>query len=169
MKPQSVSWSNCIDFIEYSQFHCLARQIGSEKCVHFAYSMNWIYVIFGSTIIDVANARQTLARNKILDGAKMLINKMWQILGLSKLLRFPPVTYAINYANYANYAMQIKQSKNWIEYFLSAEVAQGCVNYDQQKIGQANQIYSPLYHSSSVINFEWSYDMKMKLRFGLEY
>ena len=52
-KPWTMSWSNVLDYFDYSDFHDMARKCSVHgDTIHFGYSMNWIVDVFGTNIID---------------------------------------------------------------------------------------------------------------------
>jgi len=46
----SISWSNCVDYS--SGIVMLSRELGSQDCVHTAYSMNWTTEVYDADILD---------------------------------------------------------------------------------------------------------------------
>ena len=49
--PYSMSWSNVLDYIEPSAFHCMARACSAPSgTVHYGYSMNWPQYIYGASV-----------------------------------------------------------------------------------------------------------------------
>eukprot|EP01084_Bolivina_argentea_P319363 553938_1 len=152
MNPNSVVWSNCIDYFHHASFHRIAKEIGYNNCVHYAYSMNWPCAIKGSHIMDYQhNHKQTT-----LEHSKKNIKDSWEKSGIDKILRFPPIDNGINYGSTSTiYMMQTK----WIEWFLSKYIANTDVIFDKRSI--IRDSYNPLHSVNTIVNFHWSYDPKL--------
>lgn len=53
MRPDSMLWSNVLDYMELEEFHDVARCCSvSGNTVHYGYSMNWPTEVFGLNILD---------------------------------------------------------------------------------------------------------------------
>jgi len=67
VKPQSIGWSNVIDYFLQRDLHDLGRAISSHGMVtHFAYSMNWTAEVFRANI-DYNMIKDFNGANKIVD------------------------------------------------------------------------------------------------------
>ena len=51
LQPDSISWSNIVDYLSAEDFHALARTC-SATAVHSGYSMNWPFKVWGTSLID---------------------------------------------------------------------------------------------------------------------
>ncbi|KAF1785797.1 Tetratricopeptide-like helical domain [Phytophthora cactorum] len=63
MRPQTMSWSNLLDYFSLEDFHDLARRCSMHgDCMHYGYSTNWPAQVFGASMIDYhpRNARMMI-------------------------------------------------------------------------------------------------------------
>eukprot|EP00298_Acanthocystis_sp_HF-20_P018731 c22019_g2_i2.p1 GENE.c22019_g2_i2~~c22019_g2_i2.p1 ORF type:complete len:529 (+),score=177.00 c22019_g2_i2:24-1589(+) len=155
MKPSAVGWSNCSDFMSPKDFHKLARSIGSDDCVHFGYSLNWVIYVFGTSIIDYRPAQ---VRKELLDLSKSAIELLWNSLGATEYLLSPPITNPINHAH-CSLCMNYKE--NWLKYFFKSSTVGGPVNHPDAATHM--NVYSPFERVHGQLNFTWTYDMKLNL------
>ena len=59
-KPWTMSWSNLPDYVDYTEFHNMARRCSVHgDTVHFGYSMNWVLEVLGVNIIDYRGKEHT--------------------------------------------------------------------------------------------------------------
>lgn len=66
-KSWTMSWSNVIDYIDYAEFHRLARACSIHgDTLHFRYSMNWVKDVFGVNILDFAGSERTEIRRELI-------------------------------------------------------------------------------------------------------
>ncbi len=71
VQPQSIGWSNVIDYFVLRDLHDLARALSSHcKVIHYAYSMNWSTEVFGANIFDYNMIKDFHGANKIVDLAQ---------------------------------------------------------------------------------------------------
>eukprot|EP01083_Nonionella_stella_P292291 994171_1 len=155
LKPYSVSWSNCIDYIHPMEFHKIAKQIGNKDCVHFAYTMNYQYSIKGCNIIDYFSVE---ARKQLFKLSKEAIRNIWEQAQIAELFRFPPTDHPINVGSVScNYGMV----KKWIHWFLSERNTNSYVGYNEDSVLPIS--YNPVQRTSMVAHFCWTYDPELTL------
>jgi len=155
LKAYSVSWSNCVDYMKPSKFHQMAKQIGNEDCVHFAYSMNWVMSMKGANIIDFDSAEM---RKHMFKAGKAAIKMVWSMSGCLDIFQFPPMDVPINVGSVACITAMHKQ---WVEWFLSEHNTHSPVGYNEESIIPI--FYNPLHRANTVMNFCWTYDPRLPL------
>lgn len=155
MKPWSVSWSNCIDYVHPIKFHRMAKEIGSEDCVHFAYTMNYIHSVKGSHIMDYPDAK---VRSELLNASSECIKMMWGMTGLLDLYRFPPID---NPLNVGSVGPIMKTQKEWVRWFLCRKIAKCPVHYNADSVLPV--FYAPTHRANTIVHFAWTYDQELRL------
>jgi hypothetical protein len=50
--PRTMSWSNCIDYTSYDDFHRMVQAFDATR--HYGYSMNWVAMVYGVCLSDYA-------------------------------------------------------------------------------------------------------------------
>lgn len=89
LKPRTMTWSNILDYMDYTSFHEMARACSvNGHCVHYAYSMNWTQKTFGSRIDDFYREGSGL-RAKIIDSVVEGLTKQYNSNGWNQIVAMP--------------------------------------------------------------------------------
>ncbi|CAJ1962286.1 unnamed protein product [Cylindrotheca closterium] len=156
-KPWTMSWSNVLDYIDYADFHRLARACSIHgDTLHFGYSMNWPTNVFGVNIIDFPRRDLADFRKKVLENANHCVEMQYTMLGWQKYLRLPPPTNPINTTCSM---LEMGQYKTWADYFFGIGRLQGPC-----EVGNVEHAFgSPLSPTGScTVSFTWTYDPEIK-------
>ncbi|KAL4086145.1 hypothetical protein PRIC1_014767 [Phytophthora ramorum] len=128
MRPDTISWSNVLDYFLPKDFHDLARRCSTYGgCVHYGYSMNWSTQVFGASIIDYGVGDNKQAIDAIIDSALGFPSElmglslpssvtMFKVAGLDKLLYLPFREHPLNSTGYVLAQMF---NEEWIEHFMT--------------------------------------------------
>ena len=155
-KPWTMSWSNVIDYIDYSEFHRLARACSIHgDTLHFGYSMNWTTDVFGVSIMDYIDSK---VRKMIIEKANECLDMTYDMFQLKGLLRFPPPTNPINTTSFF---LGVSQYENWAEYFFDIGRRQGPC-----QVGNLEHVLGcPLSSTGGhTVSFSWTYDPEINLK-----
>jgi hypothetical protein len=153
LEPESVSWSNLMDYSRLSAFHSVARRLGAKR--HYGYSMNWLTVVYGASMIDFL---------MLDDDEVMKTSRVRQIL--ARALKEPPSSQQHPLLtrplfdtplNLAGNLLASEQAKNWIRFFAD-ESSRGTNNRGQARVvSQAMLEEFPMYRISTTQYLEWTY------------
>ncbi|KAL3935281.1 MAG: hypothetical protein SGBAC_009170 [Bacillariaceae sp.] len=157
-KPWTMSWSNVLDYMEYADFHRLARACSiNGNTLHFGYSMNWTVDVFGVNILDFAQKEHAEFREKVITEANQSVATIYKMAGWDKYLRLPPPSNPINTTSIF---LEMGQYKNWKENFFRIGRRQGPC-----KVGNIeHNLGSPMSHTgSSTVYFTWTYDPNLEM------
>ncbi|KAL4145802.1 hypothetical protein PRNP1_011678 [Phytophthora ramorum] len=181
MRPDTISWSNVLDYFLPKDFHDLARRCSTYGgCVHYGYSMNWSTQVFGASIIDYGVGDNKQAIDAIIDSALGFSSElmglsllssvtMFKVTGLDKLLYLPFREHPLNSTGYVLAQMF---NEEWIEHFMT----EGQITLEQRLGTSYTQfncglqmgamelaIPGPLYRSSLTLHMSWCYDPGVRL------
>ena len=156
-KPWTMSWSNLPDYVDYAEFHKMARRCSVHgDTVHYGYSMNWILEVSGINIIDYQGNKRTEARASIIEMANENAESCYRICGWTRHFRLPPPTNPINTTS--QYGLEFLHYKKWADYFFEIARRGGPC----QVANVEHAIGSPLSNTgSSTVAFTWTYDPKI--------
>ena len=154
-KPWTMSWSNVIDYIDYSEFHRLARVCSIHgDTIHFGYSMNWVMDVFGVSIVDCPDNK---LRKDIIEKANECLDMTYDMFQLKGLLRLPPPTNPINTTAFL---LEFRLHRKWVEYFFDIDRYNGpcqICNVDKS-------MGCPLSSTGgSTVSFWWTYDPEINI------
>ena len=153
-KPWTMSWSNLPDYVDYAEFHNMARRCSVHgNTVHFGYSMNWISEVFGVNIIDYRGKERSEARASIIEIANKSVEHCYRLKGWQKYFRSPPPTNPINTTS--NYGLEFLHYKKWADYFFGIAQRGGPC----QVANLEHAIGSPVSSTGcSTVAFTWTSD-----------
>ena len=153
-KPWTMSWSNLCDYIDYADFHQMARHCSVHgDTIHFGYSMNWVHTVYGVNIIDFAGPEYAELRASLLDSTNQSVQGVYKLLGWDQHLRSPPPTNPINTTSQSG--LEILHFKKWLDYFFELARRQGPC----QVANVEHAMGSPLSGTgASTVAFTWTYD-----------
>lgn len=137
LRPQTMSWSNVVDYNKYDSFHAMAREFGASR--HYGYSMNWSTTVYGACLLDYACKDGDTAK------ANELFKEALQVKS-HPLLTKPFFDTPINLVGQI---LASKMKKNWLDHFSrgQATIVSNTILDD-----------SPLYRSNQTLYMEWKYD-----------
>ncbi|KAK1933803.1 hypothetical protein P3T76_011563 [Phytophthora citrophthora] len=185
MRPDSISWSNIVDYFLPDDFHDLARRCSMfGNCMHYGYSMNWPTQVCGLSVIDLGKEEFQGLLNYVIDSALGFISDlppapipmidmvdMLKVLGLDNLLVLPFREHPLN-----NTAYVLAQLFNdeWTDHFmkkgvLTAEAKRrlGAMttlsNSGLQMGAMEIPLPCPLNRSSLTLQMSWCYDPRVHL------
>lgn len=119
-KPWTISWSNVCDYVDYSDFHLMARSCSvCGDTIHFGYSMNWVTVVLGVNIIVFRGPQNADFRASIIEASNKSVQKCCQEFGWDQHLRSPPPTNPINTTS--TYGLEHLHRAKWSDYFFELE------------------------------------------------
>ena len=113
-RPQTMSWSNMLDYMEYEDFHDAARRCSrhGNPTLHFGYSMNWQCDVWATSVIDYLGPGYVHDRAEIIDQTNRDMPLIYRALGwdtrISLPLRQNPITTTspgLEAAAYADWSM----------------------------------------------------------------
>lgn len=153
-KPWTMSWSNICDYVDYSDFHRMARRCSAHgDTIHFGYSMNWVQIVFGVFIFDFAGSDCVEIRSRIIDAANEAVQQSYNMLGWDQHLRSPPPTNPINTTS--QHCLEYLHFKKWCDFFFGIARRHGPC-----QVGNVEHaLSSPLSTTGgSTVAFSWTYD-----------
>jgi len=153
-KPWTMSWSNVLDYMDYREFHRLARACSVHgDTVHFGYSMNWPLYVYGVSLMDYAMPEATELRRMIIDQSNQVVEQSYKALGWADYLRLPPPVNPLNTT--AHFGLEYQFFRNWVNYFFRHAQPEGPCNTGMVE----HAIGSPLSPTgSSTVSMIWTYD-----------
>ena len=153
--PWTMSWSNIVDYMDYQDFHRLARACSLHgNTVHFGYTMNWTIEVHGTNIMDYRGAESAAFRANLLEIAHKSAETYYCELGWDRRLRLPPPSNPINTTSH--FALEIKHYKRWTDNFFGIAQSEGScqVGNIEKAVGM-----SPLsFTGDSTIFYTFTYD-----------
>ncbi|CAJ1966751.1 unnamed protein product [Cylindrotheca closterium] len=156
-KPRTMSWSNVPDYMEYEDFHSLARACSvHDNTRHFGYSMNWVMDVFGVNILDYSGPKGAIARGRIIDGSNQKFEKLFKSRGWEKYLRLPIPNNPINISSSV---LRLGQCKMWARHFFKTGQHQGYCQVLETKYDFGTPL-SPA--GAYTLHFDWTYDPPVK-------
>ncbi|KAI9985764.1 hypothetical protein PInf_024530 [Phytophthora infestans] len=184
LQPETISWSNLLDYFSLEGFHDLARRCSMYgNCLHYGHSTNWSAQVFGASMIDYHPGNASVMIEAVLNSALGLSNEalpgppllsMVNMLtkeNLDKLLflpfREPPLDAT------ANVLAQI-WNEEWVEYFVKKgemtsqaqrRLGTSCTPMNSGfQMGTNNvAVASPLDRSPCALYLSWCYDPNVRL------
>ena len=98
-QPCTMRWSNICDYMDYKDFHRLARSCSSHgNTIHHVPSMNWLSETWGVNVIDYRGPGNRDIRSYFLKDAQTAAEKIYKVLEWDTRLRLPPPINPINTA-----------------------------------------------------------------------
>ncbi|KAG1709242.1 hypothetical protein DVH05_019886 [Phytophthora capsici] len=178
--PDTISWSNVLDYFLPEDFHDLARRCSVfGDCVHYGYSMNWTSQVYGTSIMDLEGDFKEML-DDVLDSALGFSNNsplpsLVEILKKAELDKLLFVPFREHSLNSTAYVLAQLLDDEWVEHFLkkgllTAEAKQrlGTLvtpsNCGLQKGAMDLALPCPLYRSSLTLHMSWCYDPSVRLR-----
>jgi hypothetical protein len=152
-KPFTMSWSNIVDYLDYQEFHDVARACSIHgDTIHFGYSMNWTTEVFGTNVLDFRGSERADLRASILDQANQTVQKTYSAFGWDKYLRSPPPTNPINTAS--SFVLDHVHYRAWTDSFFQIARRDGPVSVGNVEL----PVGSPLSTTGdSTVVFTWTY------------
>ena len=152
-RPLTMSWSNVLDYFDYSEFHKMARECSKYgDTIHYGYSMNWSSIVSGTCLLDYGDESQTEYRKKIMHLSNGSLKASYISLGWESYFRFP---LPQNPINTVARILEARHYLKWAEYFFSVAHQDGlALNDVNTKYG----IYSPItLTGESTVHLTWTY------------
>jgi hypothetical protein len=152
LRPWTMTWSNCPDYMAPSRFHQLARECSRHgETVHFAHSMNWVAEVVGSCIMDYGQEK----RGSIIEATHEMMS-MQRALAPSALIEAIPYE---NTLNTTAFYLGMRFSKDWIAHFFCKEVA------GNVQIGNVAMMlpYNALAQAATNLSMTWTYDEDIQM------
>jgi hypothetical protein len=152
-KPLTMSWSNLPDYVDYAEFHNMARRCSVHSdTVHYGYSMNWVLEVFGVNIIDYSAKEHTEMRALLIEAVNESVETCYRIHGWEKHFRLPPPTNPINTTSQG---LELLHYAKWANYFFDIARRGGPCQVGNLE----HAIKSPMCKTgSSTVAFTWTYD-----------
>jgi hypothetical protein len=121
--PDSISWSNMVDYMVPSMFHKLASTCSCENTVHFFHSMNWVLDVKGASVMHYSSTMnpsaspaelQKLSKQlqEALASGVSLFGRQAKQLRATQFLRKMPVD---NLKNLADIYLQSQKLPQWVK------------------------------------------------------
>ena len=157
--PWTMSWSNLPDYINYADFHRIARACSAQgDTIHFAYSMNWTCDVYGTNIMDYAGKELAKFRATVLDGGNEQAKQVYQLMGWERYLRLPPAQNPLNTSSH--FFLEFAHFRKWADYFFHFAKRSGpCQTCDVEHV-----VGSPLSPTGgSTVAFTWTYNPDIRL------
>lgn len=156
LQPNTMSWSNLVDYFCQQEFHVLAQSLSRERggTVHYGYSMNWPTSMYGASILDY---QKLMERQYVIDetlGDKM-VEKATEN-GTTKLLSVPFHEHAI--LSVDNMLGNMLKPA-WIAYFQrKAQEGLGAKGFKINLLQDYIPAAWPVARSGRTIFLQWKYD-----------
>lgn len=155
MKPDSMSWSNIVDYMQPQAFHHLAHACSLPSTRHFLHSMNWFDGVKGAWLTDYIemprSCRETVVgRCEILGEAMQAVRARVAELGGQGVLHVPPLG---NRVNVTDPFLMCRMHGEWVKAF--AGMTAGGVVADVKVLHEPGHWY--FMRSGSVMHLEVSY------------
>ena len=117
LSPRTMSWSNIMDYMNYPDFHKLARACSvGQSTTHYGYSMKWDNRVFGTSLLDFEYAKNTKECARIIRSSNIEMVEVYKSFGWDKYLRLPvpedPRTTVQR-------CISKQYHETWVEYFFS--------------------------------------------------
>lgn len=157
-KPWTMSWSNVLDYMNYDEFHRLARACSANgDTIHYAYSMNWSIEVSGTSIVDFAGKERAALRKQLIESTNQSVEAVHKALGWDRYLRSPPPTNPIN--TVSQYGLNHLHFRTWVDYFFAKAELEGPVSVGNRE----HSIGSPLSTTGgSSVALTWTYDPEVR-------
>jgi hypothetical protein len=153
-KPRTMSWSNIVDYLDYQEFHDVARACSIHgDTLHFGYSMNWTTEVFGTTIVDFSGPERADLRASILDRANQVVQELYRALGWDRFFVSPPPTNPINTTS--TFALGHQYYKAWTDFFFQIARRHGPVSVGIVEYSVASPLSTT---GDGTVAFTWTYD-----------
>lgn len=155
LKPDSMSWSNIVDYMSAQAFHHLALSCSLPHTRHFLHTMNWTDFVKGAFLVDyIEMPRSTrgtvVKRCEILREAVENVRAYVEELCGQGVLHVPPVD---NRMYVADSFLMVRMHGEWVKAF--AGMAPGGVVADVKVLHDPRYWY--FVRAGSVIHLELSY------------
>lgn len=155
LNPWTISWSNICDYFKPEEFHLIARQCSGKDTVHFAYSMNWPYRVFGASVLDYRfnTKKGGELLDELIKGTSRGIETFYEMYDCKALFNFPPI---IDARNLADFALFLRFKDLWTDYFFSKDIS-GIEDINRQ-VQITKTLYNIFSRTASTIFFVFDYD-----------
>lgn len=146
LNPDSISWSNVLDYFLPLHFHELAKVCSAkQKCTrHSGYSMNWPFSTFGSSIIDFETSAECL---DIIEKSNIEFRQQVHAYSNGSNMFSSPIRK--NPENTSMHFLSVETYLPWVDYFFKSSKAAS----HQEQLEE----YNPLSISGSVVSLVWTY------------
>lgn len=160
LRPESVMWSNILDYIAPQDFHKLSSAVAESDCLHMGYTMNWHADVFGANLLDhyeehyIKNV-DVLVKQAI--ESNTLFYKLYELMD-----RFV-VPAPINPINLTQGFFAVACGRRWVtDYFMKASTTLvQCEGEDMIFPSVANW---PFARAQGCMSFIWTYDPEMTFK-----
>jgi len=154
VRPWTMSWSNILDYLDYREFHRIARACSIHgDTIHYAYSMNWSTEVMGVSIVDYPGKERAEIRAELLDSANDAVERFYMCFGWDRHLRCPPPTNPLNTSS--QFCLEQLHFRAWARCFFDVARREGHLNVANIE----HSVGSPLSSTGgSTVAFTWSYD-----------
>jgi hypothetical protein len=144
LKPDWISWNNCLDYMTMADFHQLARSCsGPSNTIHLGYSMNWPTNVARNSSLAMPVGEHN---KEFMEAARGAICLTYALNGISGVLLDPPIDNPINILDFA---LRMTTYRTWAEVFFK--------NVPQVIKVEPGQ-YNVFQRTSSALKMVWTYD-----------
>lgn len=155
LKPDSMSWSNIVDYMPPQSFHHLALACSTPHTRHFFHTMNWMECVKGTSLVDYmetprSHRKTVVKRCEILRDALEDVRAYVEELGGQGVLHVPPLD---NRLYVAESFLSVRMHGEWVKAF--AGMAPGGAVADVKVLHDPRYWY--FVRSGSVMHLELSY------------
>ena len=145
MKPYTISWNNCLDYMTIKDFHRLAKACSApEDTIHYGYSMNWICDVKGACSLSMSTGEHF---EEVMKGTRSSVEMQYRVYGCDELFISPPIDNPINILDITSRCMAYK---HWVRVFFASVSNIGRV--------EPSHTYNPFDRAGSTLFLMWTYD-----------
>lgn len=158
LKPQSMSWSNLMDYFPKSVFHDICCFCSEPGTIHYGYTMNWPTQVYGSCISDFVGKNQKEV-NRILEGS--IGPKASRDARISGLDRFFTVPLHENPLNLCSYFLMNEVKQKWVDFFGAQSALSNVVKEKSvmcKITSEQTLLQFPFHRTSRSIYLSWIYE-----------
>jgi hypothetical protein len=120
--PDSMSWSNVVDYMTPAYFHRLATACSCESTAHYMHSMNWVLDVKGASNMHFARSMNTHLSAAQQEKRLMQLRDCYSLGAdlFAKQLKEHKATHAVrdrmldNVKNMADFYLQVKHHLHWV-------------------------------------------------------
>ena len=151
LAPDSVYWSNVLDFSARSVFHTVARACSAKTdTIHVGYSMNWVRETWGAVPLDFVSS--AAMSEELLTASQQSYSLLLEATGCQDVLIAPPLTHPFNMSGFATRHLTMSA---WTEQFF----LDGHIPDSQVALVRGQHVcHNPFARFSHIAEMVWTYD-----------
>lgn len=159
LRPESVMWSNVMDYMSPKEFHKLAASIAKTDCLHMGYTINWHADTVGTCLLDWYENPALIAQvDGVVQDAVNANESYYKLNGICDRFVLPP---PVNPINLTQGSLGVMFCKRWVEeYFKAASKGIPIVCEGEDMVFPAFAHW-PFSRSQGSLTMIWTYDTDM--------